>query len=325
MTSVLINNSNGVPVAHESSMTYRLSTGREIRITAKLMWPQEAANLLLLNTRNRRQSSETISRIATAIAADQYFFTGDAIKIVMDENGIHVLGDGQHRLEAIVKAGKPVDVLLIENLDPKAMTFIDQDRNRRVGDILRMVYEHQGIKNDTIITGVAKILMAGYQGRFNATKPEIAVYADEHFELLQHWAAWARGVSDETGKVQLPANRGMSSAMTASPLGALAIYMVQQGADEDSVTDFFFRIANGLVSDSDTSNVIPAIRKRQSNGMPLVSGGSSGSLISLFSEFSVYIQAYNRWVSGEPVTLIKGVKRSIRSFKDLPAVTGASQ
>lgn len=325
MTSVLTNNSNGVAVSHESSMTYRLSTGREIRITAKLMWPQEAANLLLLNTRNRRQSTETINRIATAIAANEYLFTGDAIKIVMDENGIHVLGDGQHRLEAIVKAGKPVDVLLIENLDPKAMTFIDQDRNRRVGDILRMVYQHQGIKNDTIITGAAKILMAGYEGRFHATKPEIAVYADEHMDLLQRWAAWARGVSDETGKVQLPANRGMSSAMTASPLAALAICMVQQGADEDLVSDFFFRIAKGLVSDSDTSNVIPAIRKRQSNGVPLVSGGSSGSITALFSEFSVYIQAYNRWVSGEAVTVIKGVKKSIRAFKDLPTVAGATR
>jgi len=325
MTGVLINNSNGVAMSHESSMTYRLMNGREIRITAKLMWPQEASNLLLLNTRNRRQSPETISRIATAIAADEYLFTGDAIKIVMDENGIHVLGDGQHRLEGIVKAGKPVDVLLIENLDPKAMTFIDQDRNRRVGDILRMVYQHQGIKNDTIITGVAKILMAGYEGRFHATKPEIAVYADEHMDLLQRWAAWARGVSDETGKVQLPANRGMSSAMTASPLGALAIYMVREGADEDLVTDFFFRIAKGLVSDSDTSNVIPAIRKRQSNGVPLVSGGSSGSITALFSEFSVYIQAYNRWVYREHVTVIKGVKKSIRSFKDLPPVAGETR
>lgn len=304
----------------ESSMRYQLMCGRVIVITAKRITPREASELLLLNTKNRRQSAETVSRIATAIASNEFMFTGDTIKIVRTEAGIFVLGDGQHRLEAIAKAGIPVDVLIVENIDPKAMSVIDQQRNRKVGDILRMVYEHQSLKNDTIIAGIGKIFMGGYENRFHATKAEIAKYVNTRIDEFQTWASWSRTISDETDKVQM-AGRGPSRAMTASPVGALAMFMVDDGADVELVTDFFYRIATGLVSDRDETNVIPAIRKRQKNGTPLVSGGSGGSMTELMSEFSVYIQAYNRWVIGEKVQVIKGQKTAIRSFADLPKVS----
>jgi len=329
MTAVLHSNVNGIGTNNpgtSSTMRYTLVDGRTVFVTAKLMTPDEAATLLLLNTKNRNVSADSLHKLVTAMLSCQYLFTGDTIKIVRDQNGLEILGDGQHRLEAIVKTGIPVDVLLVENLDPVAMKFLDQQRNRKVGDILRMVYDKKDLKNHTVMTGIAKILMGGYEDRFSsADRVQIAEWISEgRTELLQTWANWARSVSDECGSVQMN-GRGASRSMTASPLGALAMVMVDQGANEELVKDFFFRIASGLVSDSDLSNVIPAIRKRQNKGIPLVSGGSGGSQTPLLSEFSVYINAYNKWVIGDPIQVIQGTGSPVKTFSDLPKASKFGQ
>jgi hypothetical protein len=316
---------NGLPPSsqNQNSMTFELEDGRVVKITAKNLTPDEAKELLSLNTRNRSLNAQSVNQIANDITEGEWKFTGDTIKIAVDREGIRFVADAQHRLEGIAKSGLSVPVLIVENLDPDVTDLIDQLRTRQVGDILRMTYGHRGLKNDSIIAGIANLMIIGsneeYQGK-RPTRKEQADWAHQRIEKLHSWAIWAKSVAGETDKVQAgPHNT--CSAMAPAPLAAIAIHMVDSGANHELVTEFFTRLATGLVSDSDKSNVIPALRKRQKNGNPLGRVGGGGAMTGLFTEFASYILAYNKWVIGEQVSLIKGQKHPIRFLSDLPQVS----
>lgn len=303
-----------------TQMNFTLDDGRKITVTYKLLTPTEAAELLSLNTRNRRMNSKSSDVIANDIADGEWKFTGDTIKIATDANGTRFLADAQHRLEAIIKGQIAVPVLIVENLHPEVTDIIDQGRPRGVGDILRMTYGRKELKNDTIIAGIAATLMIGYGLSDRPNRRDIADYANTHMDELSIWASWAKSVSSESDKVQIAPGHTVS-AFTPSPVGALAIYMTDQGADYELVTDFFCRISSGLISDKDQTNVIPVIRKRQKNGIPLARLGGGGAIVALFTEFASYINAYNKWVCGEQIQMIKGQKQPIKTFDQLPAVS----
>lgn len=312
-----------VPSIQGQAMSFYLEDGRLITVTFKMLTPSEAGELLKLNTRNRRLNSKSSGQIASDIADGEWKFTGDTIKIATDLNGIQFLADAQHRLEGIEKGGIPVPVLIVENLDPEVTDIIDQGRPRAVGDILRMAYGHSEIKNENSVAAIALLLMTGYGQCVKPTRKMVAEYCHANLDKLTAWASWATSINAETDKVQ--SGRSMVSAMTAAPIGALAAHMVANGGNYELVTEFFWRVASGLISDNDRTNVIPALRKRQKNGVPLARTGGGNATPELFTEFAVYINCYNKWVVGEKVSLVKSPKESVKSLLDLPPVSTFSR
>lgn len=301
-----------------NTIQFNVGNGRMVEITATYLSPSEATELLKFNTRNRKLRRHVVEKIKSDIKNGQWRFTGETIKIASDELG-EFIGDAQHRLVAISEGTVSVPVIIVRNVDAEATGEIDQVRNRGVGDILKMRYGRT-VSNDSSVAAIAKMVMVGYQvaNYASASRQDIAKFCDANADSLSDWASWAHATSVAAQRV---ANgRSLVSAMPASAVGALAIYMSDNGGDEELVRDFFNRIANGLVSESDSSNVIPALRKRQQHGNSLSRSvlGGGGSLTSLFSEFAVYVNAYNRWVLNERVESIKGVKHPVTNFSELP-------
>lgn len=311
---------NGSSCQQPKLMSFTVEEGRTITVTFKLLTPAQASEMLAtLNTRNRKLNTKSAELIEEDIRDGEWKFTGDTIKIAVNQDGTRFLADAQHRLKAIANGGVPVPVLIVENLDPDVTDIIDQGKPRAVGDILRMTYGRKDIKNENTIAGIAMLLMVGYGMYSKPNRRQIAEYANNNIDDLTIWASWASSVSIESEKVQVRPNQ-FSSALTAAPLGALAVYMTDQGAPRELVTDFFFRIGSGLISDKDHTNVIPAIRKRQKNGVALARYGS-GATMALFTEYAAYINAYNKWVIGEQVVVIKSPKTPVTSFDQLPTVS----
>lgn len=309
---------NGIGLGERINFT--LDDGREIIITATMLTPEHAEELLKLNTRNRPMNNSAAESIRADICDGAWQFTGDTIKIATDTDGRRFLADAQHRLMAIVKAGLTVPVIIVENLDPEVTDTIDQGRPRKVGDILRMSYGRENLKNESAIAAAASVMLVG-NGTPKPSRRQVAEYANANFETLDAWCSWAKSISDESPRVNVGGRR-FAAALSAAPTAALAMHMTDSGGDFKLVTDFFKRIATGLISDNDRSRVIHAIRKRQANGLPLsrITGGGA-STAYLFSEFSAYITAYNRWIEGEEVSMIKSQKHPPKNFSELPAVS----
>jgi hypothetical protein len=94
--------------------------------------PQIAEEMLGKNVRNRRISRHTVEAYARDMATGNWKFTGEAIKFAKDGT----LQDGQHRLLACVKSGRPFTTLIVFDLSDDAQDVMDTGRVRTVADAL---------------------------------------------------------------------------------------------------------------------------------------------------------------------------------------------
>lgn len=113
------------------------------------------------NTHNRRENDGRSDRYANYIKKDQFATTHQGI--AFDENG--VLLDGQNRLRAIVKAGKPVEMLVVRGLTRMLNNgvsidiqgLMDVGGSRSAGQQLMLDY---GMKNANRTAAAAKVIIA---------------------------------------------------------------------------------------------------------------------------------------------------------------------
>jgi len=83
---------------------------------------------------NRRLNEANVARLEMDMTKSNWFDNGDPIRF--DRKGR--LRDGQHRLQALVRAGKTFSFHVIRNLDEKALQIVDTGKQRSFGDILAM-------------------------------------------------------------------------------------------------------------------------------------------------------------------------------------------
>lgn len=96
------------------------------------MTPEWASQILKQNTHNRPLSKQRVSLCAGLIAAGKWKVTHQGVAI--DSN--NVLQDGQHRLQAIVQAGVPVQIMMSTGCDPSNFDVIDSGKKRTAADVL---------------------------------------------------------------------------------------------------------------------------------------------------------------------------------------------
>lgn len=97
-----------------------------------IITPELAQKLLEKNTNNRNLSTNTVNKYALDMLSGRWN-EGNADPIVINKNGI--LENGQHRLNAVIKAGVPVKFLLVENGESAGGTY-DRGRARTTNDTL---------------------------------------------------------------------------------------------------------------------------------------------------------------------------------------------
>ena len=107
-----------------------------------------AKKLLGNNKSNRNISNRTVAKYAAMMARGEWGLCPTPIV----KNGQSLL-DGQHRLAAVIKYGKPVKFVVCSGADDGVRQIIDQGRVRSVSDVLKM--EH-GIKNASSAAACAK-------------------------------------------------------------------------------------------------------------------------------------------------------------------------
>jgi hypothetical protein len=115
--------------------------------------PNMARQLLEKNSMNRPFNQNNLDALKKEINNNNYFLTGESIKIAKDGT----LLDGQHRLRAILETGKAVKIFVIRDLETEAFKYMDTGRPRQAGDVLAI----EGIKNPMKIASIAKFII-GY-------------------------------------------------------------------------------------------------------------------------------------------------------------------
>ena len=111
--------------------------------------PEMAAKMLERNTGNfRKMDRRRVDLYASEIDDNKWHLNGEAIKINVED----MILDGQHRLAAIVKAGKPITTLVISELEVDGRT-LDRGKPRSIGQWC----EHMGLRHATCVASVARM------------------------------------------------------------------------------------------------------------------------------------------------------------------------
>lgn len=93
--------------------------------------PEMAADWLKMNTGNRRLRRWWVKTLADVIRRGEWSLTHQGV--AFDTNGI--LRDGQHRLSAIVEAGRSAELVVFTGLSEEAYKAMDQGAKRTASDI----------------------------------------------------------------------------------------------------------------------------------------------------------------------------------------------
>ena len=189
----------------------------------ELITPEIAREYLKRNVKNRRLKPGRVADYASDMKNGRWQITPQGISF--HENG--TLGDGQHRLEAIIKSDTPVLMNVTYDV-PNETTMFDRGANRSVPDILTIGGFDGNVANP-IVVGAINFLFSLAKGK----APTEAVVSD--FCLKN---------SEKLSKAASVCNAGPGDRICAkSPMVAAAFCALYCGLDEAGVREFF-RVAN---------------------------------------------------------------------------------
>lgn len=152
-------------------------------IEIKTIAPQEALFLLEnLHDNQRTIRTKAVSILEKEMRQGTFKLSTDAILILRGK-----LGNGQHRLTAVVQSGKPQQFLVLKTNDESIFKVLDCGIRRTIGDAMNLA-------NHTNVTAAARWIMAIEAGQatpgsgianFNVTRSQIMQFIETNIELLQ--------------------------------------------------------------------------------------------------------------------------------------------
>lgn len=199
-------------------------------MTYEFITPEIASNLLETNPDNRRISKGTVQAYANDIINDNWD-ESVGVAISIDENG--VLRDGQHRLAAIVLAGKGIHTWVCRNVSSDGI--YDNNRKRSNSDqisILRSDFDN--VYKSTRYISVARALITQNEGnsRRVVTAKEIIDFTDEHKAELDGFF------------LNMPQSTIPKISIAVVYTGLLLAYI--NGVSIDDITAFYEILSTGM-------------------------------------------------------------------------------
>lgn len=258
-----------------------------------LVTPDDAQEWLSVNTKNRRLSSHTVDFYANQIKTGDWMANGQPI--IFGKNG--KLLDGQHRLAAIIQAGRAAPSLVVRGVDNDAFKSIDRGRPRSIADILHM----QGEINSVIAACASRYLDSFWRtGHFGKGKGRIAFNEIEsiirkhpNLRTSIHFAA-----------------QNIHSFPLGSPSLLAATHYLFNSIDEENCKYFFDRLLTGaeLAKDSPILQLRNLINKN----------AQSVQKYPLDNIGRFVVKAWNLFCLGEPKSVLRVDDREDLSLIERP-------
>jgi hypothetical protein len=203
---------------------------RKVSYEILVLTPEMASEWLLKNKGNRNLRSGVVASYQRDISDGEWLMTGDPIRFDWNDRLI----DGQHRLEAIIASGVPVEVLVIRGLDPRVQDVIDSGSKRSAPDVLKF----NGLDhNNATVAGAARIAIAREAGQLRyATSAHTPVKATS--SQIRNWWQANRDIEEAA---QFASKHAKSIGAAPSAL-AYTVFMLNQ-IDVVAATEFFTSIS----------------------------------------------------------------------------------
>jgi hypothetical protein len=259
-------------------------------VTVEEITPIMAADLLSRNINNRNLREKRVNAIAADLLAGRFVMNGDAIRIDTSGN----LLDGQHRLAAVVQTGQPIKTIVVRGLPPETITTIDTGAPRKFSDVLQMQRRTPNATIAAAITTVCYLYNTNrgiYETQISTerrtpTREELLEFYDRHADTI-------RSAQQQAALIQRSPARLPSSA-TGVTLFAANFLDVE-------VAERFTEII--VTGDSDINC---AARQLREYGIRRAQSAHKAGMAHVHT---LTVRAWNRWIAGEPVTMLRGKSR----------------
>lgn len=195
--------------------------------------PAIAQEFLLKNDNNRPLRKERIEQYADQMRKGLWKVQNDDICFDWDGK----LLNGQNRLSAVLKYGKPVEMSVKFGLDPSTFALMDTGAVRSAGDIFSI----GGIKNGNAKAAITKFYLQFRKGKF-FDKGGIVRYRMGNNEIL----AFADKNSKRCEEVYDYTNRIYKNFKPIPSRFLGALYWVLSDIDQTAANDFFELYATGI-------------------------------------------------------------------------------
>lgn len=121
-----------------------------LRAEVMVVTPEMAKAWLEHNKGNRKPTGNNIEMLASEIRCNRWEVSNDCVAFYEDGD----LANGQHRLMAIAKAGKPVECVVLFGMSRSANAIMDQGKSRSVVEAARFAGLGDVTSQDAAITRV---------------------------------------------------------------------------------------------------------------------------------------------------------------------------
>lgn len=260
-----------------------------------LITPEMAIALLSRALVNRRLDQGQVDFLADSILREEWQLTHQGIALDGSlETGL--LLDGQHRLNAIVKAGVPVWIYVFEGLARAAFPVLDTGKRRSGVDTLSATGEkyipllHSTIRHVLLFKNMRDSSWSGNGSRI-ANGRILAAY-NEDSDMYREAVATGREISKHVFASQSGAAVGYFVTTEAAP-----------AVEASSWIDGLISGANLKVGDPRLALVkVPHVKRR-----------GTRRRYTMREQVAIYVKAWNAWVQGEEIE-----KLSFRKTEKMP-------
>ena len=228
--------------------------------------PEQASDLLANhNPSNRRLDGKHAAFLAQEMERGTFRpDNGDSIRIDVDGNIL----DGQHRLAAIIKAGKPVTMLIAKDVDRETFATIDTGKRRTVHDVVHIDLARIGVAAPKGATASARLLLE-YESRFSTGASKTSKGSRQGLVPVDA----VRDACIRPGFIDA-VNRGMKAAkrmvvVTTAP--AAVALLVCERDNKEACDAYFHRLQTmvGIQPGGPEHSVDRALRSWRETGSPL--------------------------------------------------------
>jgi hypothetical protein len=251
-----------------------------ITTTMQNVTPEQAQQWLAHNTHNRNLRESQVAALANDITNGNWNWNGDSIKFADDGT----LLDGQHRLHAIIRAGQPIEMLIIHGLDKDTQVTMDTGAKRTGGDALKL----QGEKYYTTLAAGLRACILWDSGVRNlgggnrvTTNSTLLDYLENHPEMRDYVEAYTqlrRGI-------EIPASVGVTAIKILSEI------------DPDDADYFFSRL--GSDEGHYKGEPIYELRRALLDNAAATSKTRGGRTTTW--KLAIIIKAWNKYRNGETI------------------------
>lgn len=277
-----------------------------MQLEFRIVTPESAADLLAHhNPINRRLNAPHVQFLAREMERGTFRAdNGDSIRIDKDGNII----DGQHRLAAVVRVGKPVVMLFAVGIDRETFSTIDTGKRRTAQDVVGIDMLSTGVVAPKGTVASARLLLE-YEVRFGSGA---TIAAQGQRAMLMPIDAVISvckrdGFMDAVSRAVVLSRR--MGIVTTAPV---AVTLIACERDDKAACDAYFhrlQTMEGLRSGAPEHSVDRALRAWKTSGT-LVQRSAYGQLFAL-------IRGYLASRDGQRLSAIR-VPPTPESFPYLP-------